>query len=216
MKRAARLFLSMLVLAMFSLVPAAFAQSANGGFHVVSDEGTRNIEFNAKINPNGSVSGDLKFTGPLSVPDQDVDGDGTGDPSATATTLSLRVDVDCLKVDGNRAALGGVVKESNVGAYIGRRMLLTVEDGGEGHNAAPDRYTWGQYRSTAATWVASDAELEFDSGVGLTWTATDFERTDDAGIPSNHPSGTDCKTFSLSSYALQDLPQGSGNIQVRP
>jgi hypothetical protein len=71
--------------------------------------------------------------------------------SAESSTLSLRVAIDCLKVNGNRAVLAGLVKESNVGAYIGRRMLLAVEDGGEGHNAAPDRYTWGQYRSTAAT-----------------------------------------------------------------
>src|SRR4029077_16632946 len=129
MKRAARVFLSTLALVLFSLVPTAFAQSVSGGFHVVTDEGTRNIEFNARVDPNGSVSGDLKFTGPLSVPDQDVDGDGTGDPSATATTLTLRVDVDCLRVDGNRAAIGGVVKESNVAEYVGRRMILTVEDG---------------------------------------------------------------------------------------
>jgi hypothetical protein len=108
------------------------------------------------------------------------------------------------------------VKESSVNAYIGRRMLLTVEDGGEGANAAPDRFTWGQYRSTAATWVASDAELELDPGVGLTWTATDAELTDDVGVPSNPPAGVDCKSFSLSSYALEDLPLGSGNIQVKP
>jgi len=215
MKKATRVFLPALALAMFFLVPTAFGQSASGAIHVVSDEGTRNIEFNAKLNASGSASGEIKFTGPLSVPDQDVDGDGTGDPSAEASTLSLRVEIDCLKVDGNRAVLAGVVKESNVGAYIGRRMLLTVEDGGEGANAPPDRYTWGQYRSTAATWVASDAELDFDSGVGLTWTATDFERDDDAGVPSSHPSGTDCKTFSLSSYALEEVPQGSGNVQVR-
>jgi hypothetical protein len=216
MKRAARVFLSTLALVMFFLIPSAFAQSASGGFHVVTDEGTRNIEFNAKLDPHGSVSGELKFTGPLSVPDQDVDGDGTGDPSATATTLSLRVDIDCLRVQGNRAVLAGLVKESNIGTYVGRRMLLTVEDGGEGHNAEPDRYTWGQYRSTATTWVASDAELEFDSGVGLTWIATDSERTDDPGIPSNPPAGIDCQTFPLSSYALENLPSGSGNIQVKP
>src|SRR5258708_37070138 len=216
MKKASPVFLPALALVMFFLVPTAFGQSASGGIHVVTGEGTRNIEFNAKLDASGNASGEIKFTGPLSVPDQDVDGDGTGDPSATASTLSLRVAIDCLKVAGNRAVLAGLVKESNVGAYIGRRMLLTVADGGEGANAAPDRYTWGQYRSTAATWVASDAELDFDSGVGLTWTATDFERIDDTGIPSNPPAGVDCKTFSLSSYALQDLPQGSGNIQVRP
>jgi hypothetical protein len=216
MKKATRVFLPALALAMVFLVPTAFGQSASGGIHIVTDDGTRNIEFNAKLDSSGSASGEVKFTGPLSVPDQDVDGDGTGDPSAASSTLSLRVEIDCLKVAGNRAVLSGLVKESNISAYVGRRMLLTVEDGGEGHNAAPDRYTWGQYRSTAATWVASDAELGFDPGVGLTWTATDFERTDDAGISSNRPSGTDCKTFSLSSYALEELPQGSGNIQVRP
>ena len=216
MKKASPVFLPALALVMFFLVPTAFGQSASGGIHIVTDDGTRNIEFDAKVDASGNASGQIKFTGPLSVPDQDVDGDGTGDPSATASTLSLRVEVDCLKVDGNRAVLAGLVKESNVGAYIGRRMLLTVEDGGEGANAPPDRYTWGQYRSKAATWVASDAELDFDPGVGLTWTATDFERTDDAGVPSTPPAGIDCKTFSLSSYALEELPQGSGNIQVRP
>jgi hypothetical protein len=215
MTRATRVSLSTLALAMCFLVPAAFAQSASGGFHAGNGEGTRNIEFNAKIQ-NGRASGDLKFTGPLSIPDQDVDGDGTGDPGATATTLSLRVDVDCLRVQGNRAALSGQVKESNVAAYVGRRMLLTVEDGGEGSKADPDRYTWGQYRSTAPTWVASDAELEFDTGVGLMWIATDAERTDDAGISSTQPTGVDCQSFPLSSYALEDLPQGSGNIQVKP
>jgi hypothetical protein len=214
MKRPARVFLSSFALVLFFL-PAAFAQSASGGFHVSTDGGTRNVEFNAKVNPNGSTSGELKFTGPISVPDQDVDGDGTGDPSATATTLTLRVAIDCLKVQGNRAALAGVVKESNIGAYIGRRILLTVEDGGEGKNAAPDRYTWGQYRSTAATWVATDAELPSDPGVGLSWIATDAERTDDAGISSTASTGVDCQSFPLGSYALEDLPQGSGNIQVK-
>ncbi|HEX3069972.1 MAG TPA: hypothetical protein VHX14_15495 [Thermoanaerobaculia bacterium] len=216
MKKATRVFLPALALATLFLVPTLFGQSASGAIHIVTDDGTRNIEFNAKLGSGGTPSGEIKFTGPLSVPDQDVDGDGTGDPSAESSTLSLRVEIDCLKIDGNRAVLAGLVKESNVGAYIGRRMLLTVEDGGEGTNAPPDRYTWGQYRSTAATWVASDAELEFDSGAGLTWTATDFERDDDAGIPSNRPAGTDCKTFSLSSYALEEVPQGSGNVQVRP
>jgi len=216
MKRPPRVFLSTLALAVFFLAPAAFAQSASGGFHAVSDDGTRHIEFNAKVHPNGSTSGDLKFTGPLSIPDQDVDGDGTGDPGATETTLSLSVDVDCLRVEGNRAVLAGRVKQSNIDAYVGRRMLLTVEDGGEGKNAEPDRYTWGQYRSTAATWVASDAELVSDPGVGLMWTATDFEQPDDIGIPSSQPAGVDCRSFPLSSYALEDLPQGSGNIQVKP
>ncbi len=216
MNRAMRVSLSTLALAALFFVPAALAQSASGGFHVVTVDGNRNVEFNAKIHPNGSASGNLKLSIPITVGDQDVDEDGTGDPGTTTTNLSVRIDVDCLRVKDNRAALSGLVRESSVGAYVGRRIIFTVEDGGEGSKAAPDRYTWGQYRSTAPTWIASDAELVFDPGVGLTWTATDFERTDDAGVSSSQPADVDCKSFPLSSYALEDLPQGSGNIQVKP
>jgi hypothetical protein len=215
MERATRLFLLSLALALLGVVPA-FAQSVSGGFHVVTDDGTRNIEFNAKLHPNGSASGDLKFTGPLAIPDQDVDGDATGDTVGDATTVSLKVDIDCVRVNGNRAAVAGSVRTSNVDGYVGRRIILTVEDGGEGKNAEPDRYTWGQYRSTAATWVASDAELEVDPGVGLVWFVSDFEREDDTPVSSAAPVGIDCQSFSLGSYALEDLPEGSGNIQVKP
>jgi hypothetical protein len=215
METAARLVRSAFAFSMLLLVPSAFAQSASGAIHVNGDS-PRDIEFNARINPNGSTSGDVKLSASLSIPDQDVDGDGTGDPSLTMTTVSLRIDVDCLRVQGNRAAMSGEVKESSVSAYVGRRMVLSVEDGGEGAKAPPDRYTWGQYRSTAANWVASDGELLVDPGVGLTWIATDAERTDDAGIPSSHQAGVDCRSFPLSSYSLEDLPLGSGNVQVKP
>jgi len=199
---------------MLVIAPTALAQSASGGFHADSDDGARNIEFNGTIHPNGSASGQIKFSGPLSIPEQDVDGDGSGD-AVTATEVSLRVDVDCVKVDGNRAALAGSVRDSNIAAYMGRRIVLTVEDGGEGKNAEPDRFTWGQYRSTAATWIASDAELEFDPGVGLMWFASDFEREDDIPISSATPTGIDCRSFPLGSYSLEDLAKGSGNIQVK-
>jgi hypothetical protein len=215
MKASVRLFFLSLGVSVFLLVPAAFAQSASGAIHVHTDDGTRNIEFNAQVSGSGA-SGQIKFSAPLTIPNQDVDEDGTGDLELSTTTVSLRIDVDCLRVDGNRASLGGVVTESSVSGYVGRRMLLTVEDGGEGSKAPPDRYTWGQYRSTSGSWTASDAELVFDTGVGLTWIATDAERTDDAGISSVKPTTVTCQSFPLSSYALEDLPQGSGNIQVRP
>jgi len=214
MKTAARAFLSAFALSIFLLVPA-FAQSASGAFHLKTDEGNRDVEFNARMSGSGAT-GEIKFSAPFSIPNQDVDEDGTGDLELSMTTVSLRIEVDCLRVDGNRAAIGGVVSDSSVSGYVGRRMLLTVEDGGEGSKAAPDRYTWGQYRSTAGSWTASDAELVFDPGVGLTWIATDAERTDDAGISSVHSTTVDCNSFPLSSYALEELPQGSGNIQVRP
>src|SRR5882672_1353060 len=121
MKASAQRFFLVFVLSMVLLIPAAMAQSASGGFHVGTGDGTRNIEFDARLS-GGSSSGQIKFSGPVSIPDQNVDDDGTGDPSITMTTVNLRVDVDCLRVDGNRAALSGVVAESNISAYIGRRM----------------------------------------------------------------------------------------------
>ena len=44
----------------------------------------------------------------------------------------------------------------------------------------------------------------------------DAEREDDAGISSTHPTTIDCQSFPVGSYALDELPQGSGNIQVKP
>lgn len=214
MKTAARALLAAFALSIVLIVPA-FAQSASGAIHVKTDDGNRDIEFNARTSGSGAT-GEIKFSAPLSIPNQDVDEDGTGDLELSMTTVSLRIEVDCLRVDGNRASIGGVVTDSSVSGYVGRRMVLTVEDGGEGSKAPPDRYTWGQYRSTAGSWTASDAELVFDPGVGLTWIATDAERTDDAGISSVRSTTVDCSSFPLSSYALEDLPQGSGNVQVRP
>jgi len=215
MKRVPRVFLSAFFLAMLFIVPGALAQSASGAFHANNDEGTRNVEFNAMIHPNGSASGQIMFTGPLAIPDQDVDGDGGGDV-VPETTVSLRVDVDCVNVVGNRAAIAGLVRDSNVGVYVGRHVILTVEDGGEGKNADPDRYTWGQYNPAAASWIASDAELEVDPGVGLVWFASDFEREDDEPVLYSPPTGIDCRSFPLGSYSLEALPEGSGNVQVKP
>lgn len=199
-----------MTLSLFALVPAAFAQTVGGSIRAETDKGARTIEFNAKGLSAGRASGDLALTEPLALPDQDVDGAGV--PEVKETTLSLRVDVDCMKVERNRAVLGGQVRESNVQSYVGRRMLLTVEDNAD----AEDRYTFGFYSSARPTWVPSDAELKFDPGIGLTWIATDAERDDDKGISSQPREQGDCEGFSLASYELEELPKNSGDIQVKP
>ena len=201
-------------LSLFFLVPAAFAQTVAGSFHAEAGKGTRTIEFNAKGQSAGRASGDLALTEPLALPDQDVD--GAGDPEVKETTLSLRVAVDCLKIERNRAVLGGQVRESNVQSYVGRRMLLTVEDNADAENPAPDRYTFGFYRSTLPAWVPSDAELKFDSGAGLMWVATDAERDDDKGISSQPLEQGQCEGFPLALYELEELPRDGGDIQVKP
>ena len=199
-----------MTLALLSLVPTVFAQTVGGSVRAESGKGIRTIEFNAKGLSGGRASGDLALTEPIALPDQDVD--GAGETEVKETALSLRVDVDCMKVERNRAVVGGQVRESNVQSYVGRRMLLTVEDNAE--NA--DRYTFGFYRSTLPAWVPSDAELKFDPGAGLTWIATDAERDDDKGISWQPREQGQCDGFPLALYELEELPKDGGDIQVKP
>lgn len=211
--KALRITLSALALSMF-LVPVTFAQSASGGLEAKSELGTVSVKFSAQGFSDGRASGDIDYSGPVSVPEQDVDGDGGGDPGVKEGTLTLHVDVDCMKVEGNRAVLSGIVKSSSVETYARRRMMLTIEDG-DGNKEGVDRYTWGQYRGAEATWVASDAELDPDPGVGLTWLATDAERKDDAGVPAGKSAGIDCQAFPLGSFELEDLAKGSSDFQLK-
>ncbi len=207
----------LVTLSLFALVPAAFAQTVGGSFRTETGNGTRTVEFSATGDPRGGASGDIALTEPVAVPDQDVDGDGSADPELKeGTTLTLRIAVDCMTVEGNRAVIGGVVRDSNVRSYFGRRMLLTVEDNAGSERRDPDRFAFGFYRATAPTWVPSDAELERDPGVGLTWWATDAEREDDTGISSEQPKEVDCHAFALSSFDLEDLPAEAGDVQIRP
>jgi hypothetical protein len=116
--------------------------------------------------------------------------------------------------------MSGAVTDSSVGQYIGLRALLVVEDGGEGKkNGSGDRFAWGLYRSGSMTWIATDGELEFDPGAGMSWYASDFENEDDTPVPmgaNSSPSPVNCDTFSIRGYDLQEVPHGAGNIHVKP
>jgi hypothetical protein len=189
--------------------------STNGSFDFEAASGPLKFEFNAREQNKGTVHGEITMTGSVDLPDQDVDGEGSGS-GAGVVDITVKVDVDCLVVSGNRASFGGKVVDSNIPGYIGNNVVMAVEDNGEGAKADPDRFTWGLYGVPQLTWVATDAELEFDEGVGLTWLATDFEREDDVGVPSNKSTLVDCRSFPLSAYAFETLSHGAGNIQVKP
>lgn len=207
-------FIVLLVMAALPLF-ADNGPSASGDFAFSSGGHPLAIQFNAKVKPNGSTDGHITLSGTVNVPDQDVDGEGFGGPGSLVA-VTFEIEVDCLKVDANEAALSGEITDSNIPAYIGNRALLAVVDGGEGVNATPDQFMWGVYGTPDLTWVATDAELTFDPGVGLTWLATDFEREDDIGIPSGSSGMVDCQTFSTGAYSFEALAHGNGNIQVRP
>ena len=210
MKRLMKFPLSILAAATFLVVPAAFGQSASGSFKVVAAEGTSTFEFDAARDARGNTAGSIKFSGPITIPNQDVDLDGTGDPRQKGTIVSLGIAVDCLQVVGSRAVLGGKISDSTVREYTGRRVLFTVEQGDV------ISYAFGQYRSTVPTWVASDAELKEDPGVGMRWWATDAEQKDDRGIQmGNPPTDVDCQTYTIASHDLDALPKDAGTIAIK-
>ena len=202
--------------------PASFTAekggpSASGSFQFSVAGLVQSVEFDVRTDKGGDTSGRLIYGGAAEIPDQDVDGEGGPASGGQVADVHYTAQFDCLEVRGGRAVMSGVVTGSTLPAYIGQRVLLVVEDNGEGVTAAaPDRLTWGVYAQHSRAWTPSDAELEVDPGVGLRWTATDAERDDDEGVPSHRSEQVTCKSFPLSSYSLEDVAHGDGNIQVRP
>lgn len=187
--------------------------SASGNFQFSLEDGqSRYLDFNARVQNNGRTVGEMTFSDPTVVPVGDPDSsEGTGTPGAL-----VRASFDCLKITGNRAVMSGMISESNILSAVGSRVLLVVEDNGEGVNAANDKLTWGIFQPPAGGWVPQDAEREDDNGASLKWIATDFERPDDVGIPSSQSKIVGCQTFSLASFDFTEVKHGGGNIQVQP
>jgi hypothetical protein len=222
MMNSVKLALCLFLLLLCSAAPAPTSAekggpSASGSFRFSVAGLVQTVDFNVRTDKGGDSSGQLTYSGAAEIPDQDVDGEGGPASGAVVADVHYTARFDCLEVSGNRAVMSGFVTGSTLPAYIGRRVLLVVEDNGEGVKVgAPDRLTWGVYGQRDRSWTPSDAELREDPGVGLTWTATDAEREDDAGVPSHRGEEVTCKSFPLSSYSLTDVAHGDGNIQVRP
>jgi hypothetical protein len=203
----------LLIIALFCTLASPLAQadnngpSASGDFHFNLQDGIeRSVEFNARIQQNGRSTGEMTF----------IDRGDLQDPESHAG-FYVKAGFDCLSIKDNRAVMSGVINESNVGDLIGHRVLLVVEDDGEGINAESlDKLTWGVYEPNNRNWVPQDAEVPGDTGWLLDWIATDAERTDDVGIPARPSEVIGCQSYSLSSYSFIDLAHGQGNIQVRP
>lgn len=223
----------------FAAPRTATAQSAAGSLKFsLEDDLTRAVEFKAVAEGEGAASGEMVFSGPVEIPDQDVDGTGEVLFSGKLEDLQINAKFDGLVVVGNRAVMSGTVTSSNVGDYVGQRVLLAVADGyvkevpkdedppegeekPEGEEqpveeAKPqDTLTWGLYKEVKRDWIPTDAELEYDEGARLTWWATDAEREDDKGIPSHPSRDITAQTFPLSSHDFE-LKYSEGEIIVQP
>ncbi len=211
----------------FTAPRTATAQSAAGSLKFsLEDDLTKTIEFKAVAEGEGAASGEMVFSGPVEIPDQDVDGTGEVIFSGRLEDLQINAKFDGMVVERNRAVMSGTVTGSNVGDYIGQRVLLVVADGyvrevpegeekPEGEERPQDTLTWGLYKQVKQDWIPTDAELEYDEGARLTWWATDAEREDDKGIPSHPSREITAQTFPLSSHDFE-LKYAEGEILVEP
>ena len=205
-------FASILMLSLTIPQPAA-AQEASGVYRfLLEDDLVKYVEFQAWTDEKGNAAGQMVFTDEAKFSDGE---EGEGKPSE----LYIKADLDSMKVEKNRAVMGGTVLDSSHKSYIGSWVQLVVEDSGE-NVKEPDRLTWTFCRPRDGEWIPSDAEWKEDEGAYLKWWATDAERDDDVGIPSpdllpnNEKSG--CQVHPLWSYALADVSKYEGDIVVKP
>lgn len=217
MKSASRISLFIFLMLCFALTISTGAitdgPSASGSFQVSVDNGTsRQITFHASSAGDGSTTGEITFrdlskaSAQRAVVDQALLG---ADP-----TFYAKAECDCLKINGVEAVLSGTVTESSREDYVGRRVLLMVQDGDSLTPALRDKLTWGFYRSTAKNWVATDAERP-EEGPATTWVATDAERPEDTGQIPQKSDEVNCESFPISSYSFVGAKYGRGKIEVR-
>lgn len=154
----------------------------------------------------------MTFRDEAGVVEQDPE-EGGGRPEDPPAEFYMTADLDSLTIEGNRAVMGGTVRDSSHQSYIGKWVQLVVEDNGEGSS---DRLTWCFCLPEPGGWTPVDAEDPRDEGAWARWWATDAEREDDRGIqsaniiPGNRRS---CPTFLLSTYEFPEA-RGEGQIQI--
>ncbi len=213
------LFTSVLLLLLWILTSPVVSvadgePSANGSFQIALDNGqSREINFNARLATNGSTLGEII------VRDQSKPGDekakSKSDAGEAAPELFYAKAVcDCLVIKGIEAALSGTVTESSREGYVGRRVLLVVQDGDSIAPPLRDKLTFGFYKIAKKEWLVTDSERP-DEGMAPTWVAIDSERPDDAGTLSQKSEEINCDTFPISAHSFIGSKQGRGKIEVR-
>lgn len=188
--------------------------AANGSFQISLENGqSRYIQFDARLATDGNTTGEIAFrdartvvSNAITTPDVEL--------SESQPAFYAKATCDCLLVNGVEAVLGGVVTESSRKNFIGRRVLLAVQDGDSLTPQLRDKLTFGFYRTTFKSWVASDGERPEEQVFTPAWVATDAERDDDIGTLSYKSEEITCNSFPLSSHSFIGAKQGKGKIQV--
>jgi putative transposon-encoded protein len=191
--------------------------SASGNYKFTSADGlSKYVEFSAVADEKGTTTGRLSFSGQLVMSEQDAQAAGDPRLSGSTTDFYMKAEFSCLTVYKNRAVMGGTVKEAVPKSYVGRRVLLVVEDRGEDIRTG-DMLTWIISDPTTGGWIPKDAERADDNGATLTWLAKDAERADDVGVRQPKSSSVlGCADFPLSSHIFGNVAYESGDIRVQP
>ena len=116
--------------------------TASGLSHFTFDDGAlRTVSFSATTQQDGTAVGHIDIQDRVPIPSQDVD--GTGDPALAGSPngVNLNARVECLVVKGTAAVLGGQITRADVPRYVGKYVLLFVEDRGR----TDARVNWGFY-----------------------------------------------------------------------
>ena len=141
--------ITLLTSAMLSSGPLARVgegASATGLAHFTFDDGTlKTVSFDARSQRGNTVIGQIDIQDRSPIPHQDVDGTGDPDLAGSPGGMELNAQVECLVVDGTVAVMGGQVTRADVARYVGKYVLLFVED----HGRAQARLNWGFYESGA-------------------------------------------------------------------
>jgi hypothetical protein len=197
----------------WSIKAGADGPSVLGTYRFVMEDGAnKQVDFEARSTA-GSATGQLTFRDEATVVDRDPD-DNEVRPEDPPVEFYLTAELDSLTVDGNRALMGGTIRDSSLRSYVGRWVQLVVEDNG----SEPDKLSWRVCQPQPGGWTPSDAEDPRDEGASLRWWATDLESSDDRGVESpNVMPGTarGCPTLPLSSYRFPKI-RGEGQIVVLP
>jgi hypothetical protein len=188
--------------------------SASGKFQFSLEDGyTKYVEFDARKQADGSTIGQVFFSDEATLVEQDLD--GTGDPNLPAKYpgFYIKAEFDDLTVNKNQAVMSGTISDSSIRAFIGQRVLLTVEDNGD-NTRVPDKLTWGIYKPLEKTETPTDAERKVDEGAGTRWTTSDAERKDDVEVVYPKDPTITSQSFEFPAYAFVDVERGAGDIQV--
>jgi hypothetical protein len=134
--------------------------------------------------------------------------------SGSAPPFYAKAVCDCLMIKGVEAVLSGTITEASLENYVGRRVLLVVQDGDSLTPPLRDKLTFGFYKTITKNWLATDGERA-DDGPAPAWVATDAERPDDVGTLSQKSEQVTCESFPISAHSFIGSKQGRGKIEVR-